>query len=275
MIEDRVTLGHIADDLYERTGIRVESNKLHYIEHRVEKRMKELNLERVLEYYRHLHFNRNSPEWQLFINDCTVNETYFFREFPQLQCFAEHVLPMAIKKKVDEGIRRLRIWCAACSTGEEAYTLAIILKEMIEDPHRWIIDLVATDIDSKVLATAQRGIYNARSVHDVPPEYLNKYFSTRGDSYFIGLDLKKMISFQSLNFMDEAGMDEFRQVDIIFCRNVLIYFDDDSRKKVVEKFYDALNPGGTLFLGHSESVGRITDAFKLRRLGDHLVYQKP
>lgn len=272
---DEVNLQRLADDLYIRTGIRIEKNKLAFLERRVEKRMQELQIDRVVDYYRHLHFNGNSPEWEAFVNSCTVNETYFFREFPHLQCFAEDLIPPLCEQREAEGRRNLRIWSAGCSTGEEPYTLGIILREMLDDAERWKIDLLATDIDTQVLQTARRGIYSPRSVHDVPEEYLSRYFTRRSDSYFIGLDIKRMVSFLQLNLMDREATSSFRDLDFIFCRNVLIYFDEASRKDVVDMFYDALNPGGYIFLGHSESIGRITNAFKLRRVGPHLIYQKP
>lgn len=272
---DAEVLMKIADDLYARTGIRIDQHKLQFLERRVEKRMIELNLERPVEYYRYLHFNSRTPEWESFVNSCTVNETYFFREFPHLQCFAENLLPPLCEKRKASGDRRLKIWSAGCSTGEEPYTLGIILREMLDDVDSWKIELLATDIDSNVLAAARRGIYSTRSVHEVPPEYLSRYFTRRGDSYFIGMDIKRMVDFLSVNLSEADGMRAFRGLDFIFCRNVLIYFDDVSRKKVVDMFYDALNPGGYIFLGHSESIGRISNAFKLRKVGTHLIYQKP
>ncbi len=266
----------LRDLIYERTGIRYEENKIYYIKKRLQIRMEQGQFQRIDEYLKFLKImDRNGREFQELMNLLTVNETYFFREFSQLQVFAEACLPEVIAKKQTAGRRSLKIFSAGCSTGEEAYTLAIILREMLEDFQRWDVLIKAADIDEKVLARARQGIYEQRSVKDVPPAYLRNYFSKPGSGqYAVNQEIKDMVVFEHLNLMDRRALRLEENYDFVFCRNVLIYFDDISRKQVVDKFYTILNQGGFIFLGHAESLSRITTAFKIRRMDEHIVYQK-
>ena len=171
--------------------------------------------------------------------------------------------------------RRLRIWSAGCSSGEEPYTLAMILKEVMHDASRWDIKIKATDIDQVRLEMARRAVYDERSVKEVPAEYFDRHLARLPAGYFgIKPETAKLVELEHLNLSDRLAMRGMRQFDFVFCRNVLIYFDDASRKAVVDHFYNALRPGGFIFLGHSESIGRISTAFKLLRVGPHLVYRK-
>jgi len=182
---------------------------------------------------------------------------------------------MVLKPREAANDRTLRIWSAGCSSGEEPYTLAIILKEVMHDHRLWDINIKATDIDQVRLEMARRAVYDERSVHEVPPEYFDRHLTRLAAGYFgIKPETTKLVELQHLNLSDRVAMRGMRQFDFIFCRNVLIYFDEVSRKAVVDHFYNALKPGGFIFLGHSESIGRISTAFKLLRLGPHLVYRK-
>lgn len=259
--------------IYKETGIFYEYNKKYYVQKRLEKRAQMYGMESLNEYYIMLRFTDNLSEFYKLINDLTVNETYFFRDFPQLRNFAEDILTVFERENIHE--KKIKVWCAACSTGEEAYTLAIILLEMLDNPEEWEIKILASDINSEVLQRARNGLYDARAVKEVPPEYLEKYFTRHRDQYLINYDVKRYITFKQINLMDEEVMNDIRGYDFIFCRNCLIYFDDQSRKSVVSKFYESLKPGGYVFLGHSESVGRISSAFKVTRMGDTIVYSRP
>ncbi|HHV51030.1 MAG TPA: protein-glutamate O-methyltransferase CheR [Candidatus Avimonas sp.] len=259
--------------IYKKTGIFYELNKKYYVAKRLEKRAEILNLDDLNDYYTMLKFSEDSSEFDQLINDLTVNETYFFRDFPQLRNFAEDVLPVFVRENRNR--KKIKIWSAACSTGEEPYTLSIILLEMLDKPEEWEIEILATDINTDVLESAKIGVYENRSVRDVPPEYLEKYFTKRNDKYIINFNVRKPVSFKRLNLMDENEMNNINGCDFIFCRNCLIYFDDESRKSVLSSFYDSLKPGGFIFLGHSESVGRISSAFKGQRIGDSIVYSRP
>lgn len=266
----------LAGYIYRITGIRYESKKMYFITKRVEKRMVELGIETAAEYIRKLRFaDPDKTEFQLLINILTINETYFFRDFPQLQSFAENCLEEVSENKRKKKDHWIRIWSAGCSTGEEPYSLAIILKEMLNDFDRWRIEIVASDIDKTALIKARRGVYEEKSLRDVPPEYLNRYFSKSGSKEWkLSRDIKSMVEFEHLNIGDKEALRNKKGFDFIFCRNVLIYFDDISRKQLVDQYYVSLNKGGYIFLGSSESVGRVTTAFRLKRAGGHLVYYK-
>lgn len=259
--------------IYKQTGLHYEYNKKYFVQKRIEKRAELLEMETLNEYFMMLKFTNDSSEFYRLINDLTVNETYFFRDFPQLRNFAEDVLPVFVKKQ--EGRKKIKIWCAACSTGEEPYTLFIILQEMLDNPEDWDIQIIASDINTEVLQSARVGLYESRAVKDVPPEYLEKYFTKRKDKYLISLNARKSVSFKQINLMNENEIGDINGCDFIFCRNCLIYFNDESRRSVLSSFYESLNIGGFLFLGHSESVGRISTAYKARRIGNTTVYSRP
>lgn len=259
--------------VYKRTGIHYDINKKYFVQKRIEKRAEVLEIDSLSEYYILLKFAEDSSEFDQLINDLTVNETYFFRDYPQLRNFAEDILP--IFERMNESRKKLKIWCAACSTGEEPYTIAIILQEMLQEYDKWEIQILASDINTEVLQAARIGIYDSRSIKDVPPEYLDKYFTRRHEKYLINLNVKKPITFKRINLMDEADMENVTGCDFIFCRNCLIYFDDESRKNVLSSFYHSLKPGGYILLGHSESVGRISSAYKVQKIGDTIIYTKP
>jgi len=249
-------LNKARDFIFKKTGIFYESKKDSYLKTRIFQRMEKVGTESFQQYYHNLVFG-------------------FFRDFPQLQGFAESVLSPYLEKKRSKGDYALKVWSAACSTGEEPYTLSIILQEMIEDWGIWDVRIEATDIDRRVLRQARLGLYGDRSMKDTPIPYRSKYFQKTVDGWQILPNAKKIVSFEQLNLVDRSAMRRRRGYDFIFCRNVLIYFNDSSRKRVVKSLYDALQPGGYIFLGHAESVGRITAAFVLERMGDFLCYRKP
>ncbi len=259
--------------IYKKTGIFYEYNKKYFVQKRIEKRAEILEVDNLNEYYILLKFAEDNSEFDQLINDLTVNETYFFRDFPQLRNFAEDVLPLF--EKENQNRKKIKIWCAACSTGEEPYTLSIILQEMLDKYEEWEVQILASDINTEVLQYAKIGLYEKRSVKDVPIEYLEKYFTVRHDKHLINLNVRKPITFKRINLFDEKDMSNINGCDFIFCRNCLIYFDDESRRNVLSSFYRSLNPGGFIFLGHSESVGRISSAYKVQRIGDTIIYSRP
>jgi chemotaxis protein methyltransferase CheR len=261
--------------IYKKTGIFYEYNKKYYVHKRIEKRAELLQLDDLNEYYHLLKYSEETVEFDRLINELTVNETYFFRDFPQLRNFAEDLLSLVVKQKEQNNDFKIKIWSAACSTGEEPYTLSIILQEMLVDPEKWDLQIIASDINTDVLHAAKIGLYEERAVRDVPSVYLEKYFTKRNDKYFINLKVRRLVNFMKINLMDSAALSEITDCDFIFCRNCLIYFDDDSRREVLSHFYRSLVPGGFILLGHSESVGRISSAYKMQRIGDSIVYSKP
>jgi len=261
--------------IYESTGIFFEEKKIYFIKKRVEKRLVDLNLASVSTYLRFLKTSKeSSKELQTLTNLLTTNETYFFREYDQLAVFGEQCLSEIVEEKKRKFVRNLNIWCAGCSTGEEAYTLSIIVQEMLSNLTYWDLIVYATDIDTEVLQKAKNGLYSDRSVKDVPQQYLDKYFTCEGEEWKVSDQVKKYVKFLNINLIDDYKMRTFKSIDFIFCRNVLIYFDEASRKRVVGNFFESLNKGGYIFLGHSESVSRISTAFTTKRKGNLIVYQK-
>jgi len=262
--------------LYGRLGILFEEKKIYFLNKRVELRVKELGLASVDDYLFQLGYcDAGGEETQALANLVTTNETYMFREFEQLAGFANVCLPEVIAAKSEGklGRKRLRIWCAGCSSGEEAYTLAIIVREVFPDSRSWEIEITATDIDENMIKLARAAVYGERSVKAVPSDYRGHLIPAAA-GYRIRPETARLVRVEKLNLSDRLQMSAMRGYDFIFCRNVLIYFDDESRRKVVNHFYDALNAGGYIFLGHAESVGRITSAFRLKRADGHLLYTK-
>lgn len=266
----------LSNFIYHKSGIKMEANKAYFMNNRVQKRIRELKLKDASDYIRLLKYaDKEGKELQELLNLITINETFFFRDFPQLEAFVE-CLKVLVAYKLERKDNSIRIWSAGCSTGEEPYTLSIILHEILESTKEWNLWITASDIDLNVLQKAGQGIYDPRSLKDVPIEYLNSYFTLdlNTGSYQVKNNIKSVVHFEHLNLNDKEKMRSNRNFDFIFCRNVLIYFDDESRRRVVENFYSSLNSNGYIFLGSSESMGRITSAFKLIRLNKYLVYCK-
>ena len=261
--------------IYQKLGLHFDEKKVYFLRTRVAKRMAALGVENPADYiFMVTYADPDGTEMQALANLVTTNETYMFREYDQLQAFANECLPEVLSAKQARSDRSLRIWSAGCSSGEEPYTLAMILQEVFPQAQYWDCKIVASDIDQNMLQKVAAARYGERSVHDVPDQYREKYLTCIGDDYVVRKRTADLVAPVHLNLIDRVAMRSMRNFDFIFCRNVLIYFDDLSRKTVVDHFYNALNPGGYIFLGHSESIGRVTTAFKLKRLGNHLVYIK-
>lgn len=259
---------------YRRTGIWFEDSKRYFVDRRLAERIRATDSENFRRYYLRLRFSENDPEWQTLTNAMTVNETYFFREMHQLDCLVNFMLNEIAAGKTEGG--RIRIWSVPSSSGEEPYSVAIYLLERWPDLERYTVEILASDIDTQILEQARRGVYSQRSVQHLPQSCLRKYFRPLPNGeYQICDDLREAVAFSPVNLMDPAVTRQFRNVDVIFCRNLLIYFDDASRRTAAEVFYDALNPGGFVCLGHSESMSRISSLFTVRRFPDAIVYQKP
>jgi len=260
--------------IYKKLGLQFDEKKTYFLNKRVEQRIAELGLKDADEYLFQLGYcDANGDEMQALANLITTNETYMFREFEQLAGFADVCLPELVAAKQKTTDRRIRIWCAGCSSGEEAYTLAIIIREVFPDSRNWDIKIVATDIDENVLKLARNAVYGERSVKGVPTVY-SKHLIPSVTGFRINPETASLVRVEKLNLHDAKQMKAMRGYDFVFCRNVLIYFDDESRRSVVNHFYDSLNPKGYIFLGHSESVGRITSAFHLKKAAGHLLYAK-
>ncbi len=263
----------LRDLVYQYCGIFFQDDVAYLMEKRLAVRVQALGLQSFGDYYRHLRYGRESwRELEQIVELLTTNETYFFREKYQLRAFSEEILPELMKRKA--GSRRLRIWSAGCSTGEEAYTIAMLLLET-DGIGNWDLEIFANDISRRVIKKARKGVYGKGSFRDMEPYFLNKYFKQVQGGWEISEKVRDLVSFGQLNLLDDEMLALVGVMDVIFCRNVLIYFDKDSRTKVVETFYEKLTEGGYLLLGHSESLLNISTAFELVHLKNDMVYRKP
>jgi len=265
----------LGQQIYLKLGLHFDDKKIYFLKTRVAKRMAALGMEDPREYVFLVSYaDPKGLEMQALANLITTNETYMFREYDQLQAFANYCLPEVLSAKQASGDRTLRIWSAGCSSGEEPYTLAMILQEVFPQSQSWDCKIVASDIDENMLRKVVAARYGHRSVNDVPEEYRDKYLIQDGEEFVVRPRTAALVEPIHLNLSDRMALRTMRGFDFIFCRNVLIYFDDASRKVAVDHFYNALQPGGYVFLGHSESIGRVSTAFKLKRFENHLVYGK-
>lgn len=266
----------LRDFIYQVCGIFIAENRKYLVENRLSNRIKELNLKSYSEYYNFLRFdNSRKEELNRLFEVVTTNETSFFRNPPQLKVFQDYVLKEVIDECRKTGRKRLRIWSAGCSTGEEPYTLAIILYEVLKSEIRsWDIKITANDLSEAVLAAARRGIYNEYALRTTPPEIIATYFTKDGNVYKIKPELKQLVSFGQINLSDKEQLRRVEKSQIVFCRNVIIYFDDEMKRKVISAFYDNLEPNGMLLIGHSESLHNISRAFKPEHHTGTIVYRK-
>ncbi|MDX2470143.1 MAG: protein-glutamate O-methyltransferase CheR [SAR324 cluster bacterium] len=264
----------IRDLVASHSGINYDEKKFYFLEKRIARRIQATNSKNIKEYYRLLSLGDNADEIRELINTLTTNETYFFRNAPQLDSFVKEVLPLIVKEKEKNNDYTINIWSAGCSSGDEAYTLSILLKENLPNYTKWKINILATDIDTQILDKAKLALYDQRAIKDVSPQLLKTYFHSVGNRYQVVPEIKNLVTFEQLNLLDRKAMRQKKNFDFTFCRNVLIYFNEDARKRVVSSFYDSLRPGGFIFLGHSESVGKLSAAFKLIKFNKSLSYQK-
>jgi chemotaxis protein methyltransferase CheR len=250
--------------LYRRTGMSFTQSKRYFIDRRLEDRIAATGSSSFQAYFSLLRADADHEIEQL-INSFTVNETYFYREDYQLRCMTSSMLGSTI-----------RIWSIPCSTGEEPYSIALWLMENWPRVDNYNIEIVGSDIDTTALKAAAEGIYGERALMRLSPDIVTRYFRPVGDgNHQIDEGLRGSIEFTGANLIDTQDMVRYREFDLIFCRNVLIYFDDASRRQAAENLYDCLRPGGYICLGHSESMSRISPLFTVCRFPDAIVYQRP
>lgn len=266
----------LRDFIYQQCGIFIAENRKYLVENRLSGRLKELNLNSYGEYYHYLRFDPNRrTEMNRLFEVVTTNETSFFRNPPQLEVFRKVVLGRALDEARKTGIKRLRIWSAGCSTGEEPYTLAIIINEMLgAEMSTWDIKITANDLSEAVLASARRGIYSDYALRTTPPSLISKYFTKHDNQFRVEQRLKQIVSFGQINLNDKLQLKRVERSQIIFCRNVIIYFDDEMKRSVISAFYDNLLPNGQLLIGHSESLHNISRTFKPEHHTGTIVYLK-
>jgi chemotaxis protein methyltransferase CheR len=265
--------GRLCEFLYRRTGMLFSEAKRYYVERRLFERMQVTGIVSFAGYFARLRSNVDG-EIEHFINALTVNETYFYREDHQLHCMTADLLRERLKVKPPGAA--LRIWSVPCSTGEEPYSIAIWLLENWPEVDRHDIEIVGSDIDTRVLEAAREGYFGKRALMRLSPELIAKYFTELpGEQWRIIDDLRQSVRFTPANLVEPGDTSLHGRFDIIFCRNVLIYFDDASRRMAAENLFENLAPGGFLCLGHSESMSRISPLFDVCRYSDAIVYQRP
>jgi chemotaxis protein methyltransferase CheR len=257
---------------YRRTGISFETTKRYFVDKRLVERIESTGTGNFRGYFTLLRFQASGEELQQLTNLMTVNETYFLREDYQFHCLVDSILPEIVLRKARS--HAIRIWCIPSSSGEEPYSIAMFLLEHWSGIKEWDVEIISSDIDTSILRRARAGRYSARSVQNVPGPWLKKYFKAAGDEYQLGNEIRDAVEFTRVNLSEPSETLAYRNFDVIFCRNLLIYFDDVSRQTAAETFYEALKPGGYICLGHSESMSRISSLFKVRKFPEAIVYQK-
>lgn len=263
----------LCEFIYRRTGMSFTETKRYYLERRVNERMEATGASSFASYFARLRGDQRG-EIEQFVNTFTVNETYFYREDHQLRCLTADLLArrIAVKPRSES----VRIWSMPCSTGEEPYSIALWMLENWSEVDAWDIEIVGSDIDTRVLEAAREGLYGQRALMRLTPDLIAKYFEPEpGDRWRILQDLRDSVRFTTANVMDPAETARHGRFDVIFCRNMLIYFDDASRRLAAENLFESLLPGGYICLGHTESMSRISPLFEVCRYADAIVYRRP
>lgn len=270
------TFERLRDLIYDKTGIFYPDNKKYLLQNKLLGRIEETDFKTYEDYYL---FLKNgvctSDEYSHLFDSITIGETSFLRNLPQLTVFEKEILPLTIKMIRKENRKKIRIWSAACSTGEEPYTLAIILQENYALMSGMTSEIIGSDINNRVLNLAGKGIYRKNSLRKLPQKLIDKYFTKlSSDQFEINPRMKNIVNFKSLNLYNASLMNYMRGIDIIFCRNVLIYFSQEAKMRVINSLYNSLNLGGYLFIGHSEYLMNSPNKFKLENFNGITVYKK-
>ncbi|MDC0708975.1 protein-glutamate O-methyltransferase CheR [Stigmatella sp. ncwal1] len=264
----------LRDHVYSHCGILMREDMKFVMERRLWPRLEALGMSNFSAYHRYLRYDaQRRAELEAAVEALTTHETYFFREMAQLNAFTDELLPLLQQRNAST--RRLRIWSAGCSTGEEAYTIAMLLR----DSRRfdgWDVEVYGTDISRRVLTTARRAEYGPSSLRTTPPEMVSRFFEPlAGNKVRVRDEVRAWVSFGHLNLLDEESYQLVPRMDVIFCRNVMIYFDLPARRRLLRIFNERLVPGGYLMLGHSENLLNLGADFELVHLRGDLAYRRP
>jgi len=275
--------------VYQECGMYFDERRVHFLQDRLQRRLKTTGIDTFYNYYRLLTSHQGKEELAALLENLTVNETSFFRTKPQLEMFQKTVLEQILNHKQQRRDWTLRVWSAGCSTGQEPYTLAMLIcdalayyylrnplpfemptpKPLIPPP--WKVEILASDISYSALRMAQEATYNDTQMEPVDYTYRLRYFDKAGERYALKKNIKELVHFDFHNLKTEFLP---QRNDVIFCRNVMIYFDDAEQKRLIEKFHRCLAPEGYLFVGHAESLFGLTDKFKMIHLNNGTCYQK-
>ena len=271
----RQTFNRLRDLVREHAGIDFPDEKQYLLESRVKPRLLAQEVPDFETYADRLE-QGDTREIARLVNAVTINETAFFRHPSQFEALEDTILPELVRLHQQERSGPMRLWSAACSAGDEAYSLAILIRETIEPRHpRMDYEIVGTDIDTAVLEEARAGRYRKRSVRNVPPAYLRDYFDHSGEAFVVDPAIRDMVEFRPLNLTDAQDMRRMRNFDLIMCANVLIYFNETSKKDVLQGLYRSLRPGGYLFVGGSEALGELDVPLEPVRHEGALAYRRP
>jgi len=275
--------------VYQECGMYFDARRTHFLQDRLLRRLKECRLDSFYSYYRLLISPEGKQELSNLLENLTVNETSFFRNKAQLDFFHKHILDEILRRKQSKASFSLRLWSAGCSTGQEAYTMAMLASDALsyhclrnptgEDaplprpliPPPWKVEILASDISYSVLRAGQDGVYSEAQMASVDYSYRLRHFDKVGDRYAVKKGLKELVHFDFHNLKTEYLP---QHMDVIFCRNVMMYFDEPEQKRLIEKFYRCLNPGGYLFVGHAESLLGLTDKFNMIYRDTGTAYEK-
>lgn len=253
--------------IYDESGITFSTTNRAILESRLRERLREKQLSHVKDYYTLLLSDKE--ELKTMLDSVTTNLTRFFRNQPQFDALENYVLPAVIKQKKDKMETKIKVWSAGCSTGEEPYTLAMILKDKL--PSNFTAEIVASDLSLKSLMVGKAGFYPESRIQGIPEAYLSRFFEQKNNGYQAKDEIMKMIRFDYHNLKNDSGL---RGVDILFCRNVLIYFDEPAQKAVIDRFWEAMSPKSYLFIGHSESLFGMKTQFEFLKTDWACLYQK-
>jgi chemotaxis protein methyltransferase CheR len=275
--------------VYQECGMHFDSRRAHFLQDRLQRRVRECQLDSFYSYYRLLISREGKDELSKLLENLTVNETSFFRNKAQLDLFHKHVLDDLLRRKQEKRDFSLRMWSAGCSTGQEAYTMAMLVADALSYhclrnpvgydvplpkplvPAPWKVEIMASDISYSVLRTGQEGTYSEHQMSSVDYNYRLRHFDKVGDRYAVKKALKELVHFDFHNLKTEYLP---QRNDVIFCRNVMMYFDEAEQKRLIEKFARCLNPAGYLFVGHAESLLGLTNKFQMIYRETGTAYQK-
>jgi Methylase of chemotaxis methyl-accepting proteins len=253
--------------IYDESGITFSATNRAILESRLKERLRDKQIQHVSEYYALL--TKDKEELKLMLDSVTTNLTRFFRNQPHFDALINYVIPEVLKTKRERNDNKIRVWSAGCSTGEEPYTLAMIFKDKL--PPGIQAEIVASDLSLKSLMVGKAGFYPEARIAGIPDNYLSRFFEQKNNGYQVKDELMKMIRFDYHNLKNDSGQ---RNVDILFCRNVLIYFDEAAQKAVIDRFWDAMSPKSYLFIGHSESLFGMKTKFEFLKTDWACLYQK-
>ncbi len=263
-------LSEIRGLIENRSGILFDQSRERFFSTRVSEHLEAKKLTHGTDLLRLI--KSSNVEYDSLLQRLLTQETSFFRYPAIYEALEKKVLPELHMKKFWENPRSLRIWSAGCATGEEPYSVAITIADTLEFADAWNLHILATDISRQALDHAEHGIYDAREVEKINPRQREQYFSRTGDHYVVKPRVRNMITFAPMNLAQVVYMGKF---DCIFCMNVLIYFSEERQAQLIQRFYEYLEPGGYLFLGHAESIAKSDVTFETHVYRDSRIYQKP